>query len=416
MLDDSSDSDEKTRVDVWAASHKDVRIVRRSHRMGYKGGNINHWLENFGAPIQYPFVLVIDADETVPPDFTLGLLRRIASGNYSFVQGCHIGVAQIRTRFQAIFHLQVECEWFYQVPGMNILGSPPMLGHGVLIRTESLREVGGFPNVISEDLGLTILFAEKGLTGIVEPASVGLEEFPSSYEAYWKRRRRWIQADAEIVRRLLRKLWYAHIPWTARLTLVVREMRLPLASAYWFVLSVTALSGVLDVKTGYSMSPYGWALLIDLMGPSLPSLLVARLPILSRLRYVVAMPFLGLAASALHPPASVAGLLGRGHFMPTGSRITEGDTRLRFYSIWEIASGLLYLSGGLAGANYALVAVGFAVVFSPILRTCLGSKFLATGVAVFWGLLSFQIVLDVAQGSMPVEHLFALVGLTINLI
>jgi len=34
--------------------------------------------------------------------------------------------------------------------------------------------VGGFPNVISEDLGLTILFAEKGLTGIVEPASVGL--------------------------------------------------------------------------------------------------------------------------------------------------------------------------------------------------------------------------------------------------
>ena len=57
---------------------------------------------------------------------------------------------------------------------MNILGSPPMLGHGVLIRTESLREVGGFPNVISEDLGLTILFAEKGLTGIVEPASVGL--------------------------------------------------------------------------------------------------------------------------------------------------------------------------------------------------------------------------------------------------
>ena len=175
MLDDSSDSDEKTRVDVWAASHKDVRIVRRSHRMGYKGGNINHWLENFGDPIQYPFVLVIDADETVPPDLTLGLLRRIASGNYSFVQGCHIGVAQIRTRFQAIFHLQVECEWFYQVPGMNILGSPPMLGHGVLIRTESLREVGGFPNVISEDLGLTILFAEKGLTGIVEPASVGLE-------------------------------------------------------------------------------------------------------------------------------------------------------------------------------------------------------------------------------------------------
>ena len=160
-------------------------------------------------------------------------------------------------------------------------------------------------------------------------------------------------------------------------------MRLPLASAYWFVLSVTALSGVLDVKTGYSMSPYGWALLIDLMGPSLPSLLVARLPILSRLRYVVAMPFLGLAASALHPPALVAGLLGRGHFMPTGSRITEGDTSLRFYSIWEIASGLLYLSGGLAGANYALVAVGFAVVFSPILRTCLGSKFLATGVAVF---------------------------------
>ena len=128
------------------------------------------------------------------------------------------------------------------------------------------------------------------------------------------------------------------------------------------------------------------------------------------------MPFLGVAASTLHPPASVAGLLGRGHFMPTGSRITEGDTSLRFYSIWEIASGLLYLSGGLAGANYALVAVGFAVVFSPILRTCLGSKFLATGVAVFWGLLSFQIVLDVAQGSMPVEHLFALVGLTINLI
>ena len=410
VLDDSTEISEKKRIDDWAVI-RGIRVIRRSSRAGYKGGNVNYWLAHLGDPAVYPYVLLVDADEHIPVDFTQRLLECLTSGQYAFAQGCHLGTAELCTPFQVLLHPQVECEWLHQVPARNLSGTPPMLGHGVLLRTESLIAVGGFPNLVSEDLGLTILLAEKGLTGVIATNVIGREEFPRSYQVYWKQRRRWIQSDAEVVRKMLRKLWQSRVSWLARLDLSVRELRLPIVSAYWLLLFTVAVSGFLARTKNLVLPPLAWAFLPFLLVPALPALGIQRLSLMKRILYVCTATFVGAATSSLHPVASLQGLLGYRSFESTGSR--HSPTGSLHFLFWELFSGFVFFTGGLLANNWSLGAVGFAIGSSPLMRTRWETLTLAVGVIVFWMLILYQIHVDITNEFLPIEHVLVLVGLAI---
>lgn len=417
VLDDSTQVSERKRIDDWIRNQNNaVRVVRRSDRSGYKGGNVNHWLTRFGDPVIYPFLLILDADEHVPADFARRLLECITSGQYAFAQGCHLGIAELRTPFQALLHPQVECEWLHQVPAWNLFGISPMLGHGVLLRTQSLKAVGGFPDLVSEDLALTIVLAEKGLSGVIATDVIGYEEFPRSYRSYWKRRRRWILADAEVVRKMLRRLRQSHVGCLARLALSARELRLSTASAYWILLLTVAVSGFLVPVNNPVLSPFAWALLPFLLLPALPALTIKRLSFVRRALYVCTVTFVGAATSSLHPIASLQGFLGCRYFEPTGSRHNQAGITLSLFAFWELSSGGVFITSGILSSNWPLVAVGFAIGCSLFMRSRWETQTLAVGVSVFWILLPFQIYVDVSNGFLPIEHLLVLTGLAVNLI
>jgi cellulose synthase/poly-beta-1,6-N-acetylglucosamine synthase-like glycosyltransferase len=417
LLDDSSRLSERQRIDNWSHNQSTaVRIVRRSDRLGYKGGNINHWLARFGDPTVYPYVLLVDADEHVPPDFAYHLLKWLTSNNFAFAQACHVGTAELRTPFQRLLHPQVECVWLHQVPAWNFSGIPPMLGHGVLLRTDILKAVGGFPNVVSEDLAFTMLLAEKGLSGVVATKVIGQEAFPESYRAYWNRRRRWIQADTEIVRKLLRNLWKSRVGLIARLCLSVRELCLTIASCYWLLLVAATLMTFFSIDKKVVLSSFAWVLLLVLLVPALPALRIKRLSIKRRILYVCTVAFVGAAVSSLNPVASGLGLLGYHEFNPTGSRHDHTGTVFSLWRVWESLSGIFFFVGGILAGNWSLAAVGFAIGCSPLMRTRWEIVTLVGGSVIFWSLILFQIYIDADRGSVPIEHLLVLVGLTINLI
>jgi cellulose synthase/poly-beta-1,6-N-acetylglucosamine synthase-like glycosyltransferase len=417
ILDDSTLSSERKRIDEWCRGQDVlIRVIRRSDRSGYKGGNVNHWLALFGDPEVYRYLLLVDADERIPRNFTCRLLESLASNECAFAQGCHLGTAELCTLFQILLHPQVECEWFHQVPARNLLGIPPMLGHGVLLDTRSLQAVGGFPNLVSEDLAFTILLAKAGLTGVIVTNVIGFEEFPRSYQAYWNRRRRWIQADAELVRKLLKPLWQSHIRWLGRLDLSIRELRLSLASMYWALLFLVGVSVFFAPRANLILPTFAWVSLPLFLIPALPALNIKRLSLTKRIVYICLMPFVGAATASVHPVATLQGLLGFRFFKPTGSKDDRERSVFSPLLLWELFSACIFLIGGLLSNNWPLMALGLATGCSPLMRTRWKALILVSGGITFWMLILFQIGIDAVNGFLPIEHLLVLVGLAITLI
>ncbi len=412
ILDDSTQDSERRRIDDWVREQNDdIQVIRRPNRSGYKGGNINHWLKRFGDPVVYSYMLVVDADEHIPADFARQLIGYIESGRYAFAQGCHLGTVKLHTVFQKLLHAQVECLWFHQIPSRNFSGFPPMLGHGVLLRTESLLTVGGFPDLVSEDLALTILLAKENLAGIIAPSVVGYEEYPRNYRPFWNRLRRWIQADVEVVRKMLGMLWKNPIGWQARLILSMRELRLPLVSVYWGLLCIIALTGFSVYESPIRLSPLVWGVFPLFLTPALPALSIKRFSFIKRILYISSVAFVGAATLPLHPIALLKGILGERHFSPTGSAQTHRQFTLPIFLFSELFTAFVFITGGLLASNWLLVAVGIAIGCSPLMRSRWETQTLVVGAALFWFFILYQIGIDVTNGFLPVEHLLVLVGL-----
>lgn len=417
ILDDSTRSAEHRRIEEWCrAQAKPITIVRRAHRTGFKSGNINHWLTHVGDAHVYPYMLVIDADEHIPSDFARALLHHLIASDRAFVQACHLGTATLTTRFQRSLHPQVMSEWLYQVPARNVVGIPPMLGHGALLRTESVQRAGGFPDLVSEDLALTLRLAEIGQRGIVAVDVVGYEGFPPTYVAYWKRRQRWIRADAELVRKMLATWWRSAVGWGGKIDLSLRELRLPVASLYWLLLMYMAATSALGGwrESAEVLPASVWACFPLAVVPALPVLTSGRIGFRQRMRYLCVMPFVGAATIPLHPVATVQGVAGIRGFEPTGS--PDGRKETRWWSIWEALTACMLCIGGAQSANLLLIAIGFACGCSPLLRSHREDLVLVIGSYVFWVLLVYQAGIDVMCGVVPVAHPLALVGLALTLV
>lgn len=414
ILDDSTSPEEKKSIDNWVSRQSTkIIIVRRPNREGFKGGNINNWLKQYGNPKKYPFFLLIDADEHLPPTFTKDLLRKISDTHYAFVQGLHFATGQLKTFFQKTLNLQVAVDQLFQLPAWNYKGVAPLIGHGVILRTEHVQAVGGFPNVVSEDLALSIALAEKGLSGRVVPNVIGQEIFPKDYRTYWRRRRRWVQADTEMLRKFMHVIWQSSLNIRAKISLSVRELRLPILTTYWLLCAVLALQGILGVTGRYTVSPWWWLGAPLLFFPSWPALSLSTYSFGRRLLYLFLLPVVGTSSSGITPLAVLTGFKKQLRFDPTGSRTIKVEQTLDMWFMWELLSGILFLGGGILGHNTILVAIGLALFASPFLRTKAEVPLLALVTVVFWLILMISIIFSFIQGEMPLEQLLLLVGLTI---
>jgi hypothetical protein len=412
ILDDSTNASQRRRIDSWVQGRgRNVVLVRRSQRIGYKAGNVNNWLagQDDRATV-YPYMLLVDSDGCLPSDFASRLLRCLESNDYVFAQGCHRSTTDLRTPFQKFLHPEIEYRCLHAVPARNFFNVPPMLGHGVLLRTQSLVEVGGFPYVVSEDLALTILFADKGWVGVIVSDVIASESFPASYYSYCKRKRRYIQADAEIVRKMLGRLWRTPIPFLARLDLTIRELRFPITATQWVLLSAVAVAAVFGRGTNVTLPPVAWTSILLLLLPAFPFLAMRRLSLAQRLSYAFIEAFVGASMAALYPIPLVRGLIGQQHFDPTGNVVAKQAGSVSEI-IFETASSVLFIAAGAVSGNLVLVAIGFAVGCGWLLRSRWESVTLIGGATVFWLLLVSQVYLDVRNGAVPVEHLVILIGL-----
>ena len=222
VLDDSTDPSMRHMIDRLAGKHR-IRVLRRPDRKGFKAGAINRALEVIDAE----FVAVFDADERVPPDFLERALEYFTDERIAFVQASHYAYNTDRRWTRAMGH-GVDLHWKVFQNYRNRHGVVNFLGHGAVLRTSALREVGGIPEVVSEDIALTVEFVLRGYHGVFARGIVCGEAFPETYAAFRRRHKKWAIGTADFLRRYARRITTAPLRWHERLDLFLPVLSLPM--------------------------------------------------------------------------------------------------------------------------------------------------------------------------------------------
>lgn len=197
LLDDSTTPGERERVDALAAQVSPrIRVLRRDDRGGFKAGNLNHALLVLDG--HYKYLSVVDSDEILPPEFlreTIGILE--ANPCVGFVQAAHDLYAE--TEFARFISDGAGLHWDYFLPARNWAGFMYCYGHGVMFRTEAALAVGGFPEVVSEDVAIAARLRMAGYRGFFAHHVRCREEAPGSYTSYRRRNRKVVSGTLEFL-------------------------------------------------------------------------------------------------------------------------------------------------------------------------------------------------------------------------
>lgn len=155
ILDDSKDSEYIKKVDQFAKEHN-VEVVRRDNRIGFKAGNINNYLMREDIKNSYDYVVILDSDEILPNNYIKESLKYFYKyENIGIVQANHISTRN-RNFFMKLFHIGVNSHWPTYQTMKHFYGFSTMLGHGAMIKRDCYLSAGGFPNLVAEDLCLSI--------------------------------------------------------------------------------------------------------------------------------------------------------------------------------------------------------------------------------------------------------------------
>src|SRR5205085_2057210 len=114
----------------------------------------------------------------------------IAEGNkeLGFVQASHHEYGE--TEYGKQTGEGISLHWNYFLPARNRFGFVYFYGHGALLRFKALIAVGGFPEVVSEDIALTTRLREAGYRGYYAHDIKCQEETPPSYQAFRRRNKK----------------------------------------------------------------------------------------------------------------------------------------------------------------------------------------------------------------------------------
>ena len=200
LLDDSTRDEERRRVDAFAAGNAGrCAVVRRPDRSGFKAGNLNHALMTVAHDCRY--FAVVDADEVLPRDFLRRATRCFGlDPRIGFVQANHRYVRGAARTFAGDMSRGVDLHWGQFLPARNEGGFVMFYGHGAVIRREVWERVGGFPEIVSEDIGFTARARVQGFFGLFLRDLVAEETFPGSYQQFLRRELKVVKGTLQFLR------------------------------------------------------------------------------------------------------------------------------------------------------------------------------------------------------------------------
>lgn len=237
ILDDSKTYDSKERVDIFAKKNN-IKVIRRSSNKGYKAGNINNWLyqnKNYDE-----FFVLLDSDEIIPNDFVSKSIQYFTYSNVSIVQANHISTRNY-TKFADLFSCGVESHWITYQAIKDRFGFLSLLGHGAMLRTEDVKKVGGFPEVVAEDLALSIKLSEINKKVVFAKDIMCEETYPVDYFAFKKRHTKWTMGNMEFIKKFSGLFFSKKLRWFEKVDILLFVYNLPLTIFFIFFLLIHLL-------------------------------------------------------------------------------------------------------------------------------------------------------------------------------
>jgi len=383
VLDDSSSEDIKSSIDNYVSDHPQrITIIRRDDRNGFKAGNINHALPRLLESFDY--IALADSDTLLPVDFLSKSCRLLEEDlNLAFTQAVHVANPSFQSEFADALGELVRVGWKYYQPVRNNYGIPMCYGHGALIRSDMIRTVGGFPEIVSEDIAFTLRLRRLGYNGFFITDAICGEDYPKDYYTFRKRLSRWVAADLECFKNeMIPFLRAKDVLLVEKLDALFRGLKVPFSAAFLPSCLIGALIPfiipdwemldnlpILAVTLLASLAPY-YCFVVEMF----------RCP-KSLWKTTSGLTTIYLSSTVLYCFRSIEAIVSRkAYFHVSGSKydkvtrenfasklFTLDQTGYPFMSILESLAAIVFLALGIYGHNLALLGVSFALFMAPII-------------------------------------------------
>jgi cellulose synthase/poly-beta-1,6-N-acetylglucosamine synthase-like glycosyltransferase len=374
ILDDSDDAQIIQEIDcVLERFNRHATVVRRPHRIGFKAGNLNSALRQLCQEFQY--FAVCDADSSIPEDFlTVTISRILIDDRIGFVQAAQKVICKSGdTQFVKDLAPAVEIYW-RMLKATDEFGFTMFHGHGAIVRMKAWEAIGGFPEVVAEDLAFSTRLLEHGYRGVLDYNAFCEEMFPSDYKRFCRRQLKYVMGTAEHARLFL---W----PFltSSNVSLVEKVDRLlatavmisPVGLMLFFAASL-ALGPTVRLRLASHLGITVLSL-FTLLAPILPAVLYRWQTVHSFVRHLFASIAVHLSMIVISAAATVCALRSRVQTFPiTGERGFERTSSAQEQIMALIFAtvlggiGLFLLGCGLTGALPVCVATAFGVVAKTV--------------------------------------------------
>ncbi len=274
ILDDSKDKKYLDEIDAFKNLHKDIEVIRRKNKIGYKAGNLNNYLKG---RTDYDYFVVLDSDEVIPSNYIRQVLKYFAyNKNCGAVQAKH-KAQKGENVFQRLMGLCVGSNGETVQVIKNFYGSNALIGHGMTISKECYEKTGGFPLVVAEDISFAVEIKNAGLDIIYAPDILCYEEFPINYVSLKKRQCKWTQGNLEYMRKYNKDIDNSKMSWFEKLDIKLSHYSLPIVPLLSFLLTLcTICLGFLGYPIiKYSLIVY-LIMIVFLCSPLIPDLFVYK--------------------------------------------------------------------------------------------------------------------------------------------
>jgi biofilm PGA synthesis N-glycosyltransferase PgaC len=196
ILADNGSTDATCSVARQTARELDVELVVVPEPTPGK----SHALNSALAYVRTPYVVTVDADTLLHPEALRRLVSRLESAPPDTVAVA--GAVLVRnSRTNLLTRMQ---EWDYylgiaSVKRMQGLYQSTLVAQGAfsLYRTQELRQVGGWPDAIGEDIVVTWRLMEHGDRVFTEPTAVAFTDAPVRLRHFVRQRARWARGLLE---------------------------------------------------------------------------------------------------------------------------------------------------------------------------------------------------------------------------
>jgi len=409
ILDDSNEKGYKRRIDDLALKYKGkITVIRRPDRKGYKAGNINYGLSKIKG---FEYFNISDADTILPKDYILRLLPYFNKPNVAFVQARQELNPNQNSSFAQELGFQIGLHYDHYLRTKNTYGFVMFYGHGALMRYDIWKEIGGFPEVATEDLAYSMKVRERGYFGVYVQDVVCYEDYPPTYQQYRRRNEKWIRGTAECLFKFYPSfLKSRRISWVEKFDVLASASSLLLAFPFLLLLLLVGFvlpfffyhfrfqgpmfrmpiifdSSLLNLAVGIKGNLF-WRwdfflmLLLALVSPILPAIVQIFKRPGKRLRYIVMYTFVFYAMQLVSALNLIAYLLTRkATFSITGQEREDlkdsGGGPLGFFSrpvsnhkavvFMEAVSAALFFLISLSTQNIWFLSFGVGLIISVFL-------------------------------------------------